>query len=94
MFFKLLISLDDGINAGQYEFAGLMVSVVALRLVQLLDHGHDLLEGDRLVLLAVVHELPQLLFFGYVDDEPVAVFEVEVDVLGELSMGKKGVTNF
>lgn len=74
MFFKFLISLNDSIDTWKYHLAGLIMSAIALGLIESLDHDDDPLESDGLVLLTIVHELSEFFLFRHIDDEAIAIF--------------------
>lgn len=80
--FKLRISFGDVLKARLETLADLN-RILALELAQFLDEPNDLIKNTGPVLLDVPHELFDLFIFRTIDHKLVALFHVEIELLGE-----------
>lgn len=92
-FVKLFIMLDDFLDM-DFEFGVQLFWINTCLARQVMDNTDDFGEDFWSALLHKCHEVLNFFLLGLVDDHLVAFVHVEVELLGELAVIKKGVIDF
>ena len=80
--FELFVPFHDAIESWPENLADFN-GVLTLGFAELLNHDNDLVKGGGVVLADIGHEVLDLVFFIFVNDELVGLLHVDIELLGE-----------